>query len=239
MRTSAVNTVFMNENNENTYPVFRIIASMNNKTDETVVLVHNDASNEKDRLDAGKLFAPENKNFGVYTLIDNDAMSINSLRNLDTETIIPVGFVADAEGTVNFNFQNTDALNGAELYFEDLATNTSLNLKSAKTYSTSVKEGNVGNRFVIKAKKEVSSVEASDLNVYQSMRKLTLEGKNVANIKAVEVIANNAALVAAENNAGNTSVMQLNLPTLSEGIYLVKVVYNNNQTETKKVFLKN
>lgn len=239
MRTTATTTVFMNENNQNSYPTLRISARMNEKSDETALLLHADASNDKDKFDAGKLFAPEAKNFGIYTLLNNDALAINTLNSVDGETVIPVGFVSDAEGMVTFNFSDVNALNGAELYFEDMAANVSLNMNEVKSYSTIVKEGNAGSRFVIKANKSTVKVASTDMNVYQNNKNLIIEGSKVADIKSIEIIAGNAALVAAQNNTGRNNLMQISLPSISEGIYMVKMVYSNNQTETKKVFLKN
>ena len=191
-----------------------------------------------------KMFGDVNYDFAVFTelVTDNEGehLAIQTLSNSAYETtVIPVGVIAEANKEISFSASSQNLPNGVEVYLEDRTNNTYTNISKQSHAVTLQNAQNGVGRFYIHTSSKVLSNEDiianSNISVYKSDRKqITISGlQTQANLKVYSILGEE--LVNKNVNSNGTSLIEL--PSLSTGVYVVKL-NTNTGTITKKIVLE-
>ena len=177
--------------------------------------------------------------FNVYTDIVSGEESKLAIQTLPTDNVIaiPVGIVVSAGEEITFSAIGTNLPEGSELYLEDKETGEFTNL-SERTYKVTLdSDANGSGRFAIHtAAKSLSTADVSldAVSIYaSSSNELTVSGLTAEGSVAVYSILGKQ-VASASVNAGSNNV---GLPSLTAGVYVVKVTTESGDT-TKKIILE-
>jgi len=204
--------------------MLRLTASGNGKTDETVIIFNEDASNEYvGESDAHKLFASDDLYPQLYS-IDNDGMAINVLPEADR---IPLGFQCGQSGQFSILLNENTLLTDKNVYLEDSKSGMMHSISDDPEYTFEYKSGEDTDRFILHFMDP-----GSDIIIYA-----------FADKAYVILPETNNGIVAVYNIAGQLINSQEASPGLSTiqiekaGYYVVKVT-TDHMTETRKVVIR-
>ncbi|HRG59979.1 MAG TPA: fibronectin type III domain-containing protein, partial [Bacteroidia bacterium] len=116
---------------------------------QTAVYFDNARSDAFDN-DATTLFSPNPGVPTIYTFAGNKALNINAMGKLDMDKVVPMGVKIQTAGT--YNLVATDMTSFAPsviAYLEDTQAGTMTNLRTNPSYSVTLPEGEINNRFYI------------------------------------------------------------------------------------------
>lgn len=104
--------------------------------------------------------------------------------------------------------------------------------------------GNYTNRFEITFKKNTLSTEIKELNslkIYQNnnISKLTINNPNAVNIKSFELFDITGKLILRKKIRSRETIQSYSTKGLSEGIYIVNLLLENNPIISKKIIISN
>ena len=142
-----------------------------------------------------------------------------------------------------FDIQNFEDTQG--IYIHDTATDVYVNLRELD-YELNVAPGNYTNRFEIVFQSNqslnVNDIEASTLSINQNnnLSQLLVSNPNNLDIKKVEVYDVSGKRVIQFNTKSVADRYEISTANLSEGVYVVNVISNNNNAlKSQKVIVKN
>ncbi len=177
--------------------------------------------------------------FNVYTDIVSGEESKLAIQTLPTDnvTAIPVGLVVSAGEEITFSAEGTNLPEGSELYLEDKETGAFTNLSETTYKVTLDSDANGSGRFAIHtAAKSLSTADVSldAVSIYaSSQNELTVSGLTSEGSVAIYSILGKQ-VASASVNAGSNNI---SLPSLTAGVYVVKVTTELGDT-TKKIILE-
>lgn len=171
----------------------------------------------------------------LYSVVGDEMLSTNSLPDLGSGKVIPLGFVKNAATT--FTIELKESIPGTVVYLTDIQTGTVTNLTETPVYSFTSDEGDDANRFSLAFGTvgishpeatagvqvfahdgvlyvETPSKEAAQFSVYNLTGQLVLQGRTRGN-----------ALSTFNSSALNTGVYVVNI-LLTDGVVSRKVVIN-------------
>ncbi len=171
----------------------------------------------------------------LYSVVGDEMLSTNSLPDLGSGKVIPLGFVKNAATT--FTIELKESIPGTVVYLTDIQTGTVANLTETPVYSFTSDEGDDANRFSLAFGTvgishpeatagvqvfahddvlyvETPSKEVAQLSVYNLTGQLVLQGRTRGNAHST---FNASAL--------NTGVYVVNI-LLTDGVVSRKVVIN-------------
>ena len=225
-------------------PMFELFVEKGTQKKSTKVFYAADKTKEFDNGYDSKLFGGIQHEFAVFTELlsnsDGRKLAIQTLPDTDFETmVIPLGVIAEANKEISFSASSQNLPNGVEVYLEDRTNNTYTNI-SKQSYAVTLQNAQDGvGRFYIHTSSKVLSNEDiianSNISVYKSDRKqITISGlQTQANLKVYSILGEE--LVNKNVNSNGTSLIEL--PSLSTGVYVVKL-NTNTGTITKKIVLE-
>ncbi|MDD3875877.1 MAG: hypothetical protein PHT69_04610 [Bacteroidales bacterium] len=131
--------------------IFRIKTNQQGQSfyDEIAIAFFNSASDTLDVYDSQKLFSIEPSMPQIYTMIENDSISINSNAELLNNISFPLGF--KTTNTSNFTFEAIfdDYDKNFPVFLEDKVLSTMTDLRADSLYNFSNNPVNDTNRFVL------------------------------------------------------------------------------------------
>jgi hypothetical protein len=171
----------------------------------------------------------------LYSVVGDEMLSTNSLPDLGSGKVIPLGFVKNAATT--FTIELKESIPGTVVYLTDIQTGTVANLTETPVYSFTSDEGDDANRFSLAFGTvgishpeatagvqvfahdgvlyvETPSKEVAQFSVYNLTGQLVLQGRTRGN-----------ALSTFNASALNTGVYVVNI-LLTDGVVSRKVVIN-------------
>ncbi|MDY0780099.1 T9SS type A sorting domain-containing protein [Tenacibaculum sp. IB213877] len=192
-----------------------------------------------------KLFGGITSDFTVFTelLSDNDGrrLAIQALPNENIEDfIIPVGLIAEAGKEINFSVNTMNLPSGIQVYLEDRLNNEFINL-SEQTHKVVLNNASngIGQFYLHTTSERLSSEDIikniSNVSIYKSAKQeITIAGLQAkATVNVYSLLGKELVSTSINSNG----VSKINLPSLSTGIYIVKV--NSDLGEiTKKIILE-
>ncbi len=225
-------------------PSFELFIENGSDKKSTKVFYAADKTKEFDNGYDSKLFGGIEHEFAVFTELlsnsDGRKLAIQTLPDTDLETIIiPVGLITEANKEIIFSASSQNLPNGIEVYLEDRTNNTYTNIsKQSHTVTLQNAQNGVGRFYIHTSSKVLSSEDVhanSNISVYKSDRKqITISGlQTQANLKVYSILGEE--LVNRNVNSNDTSLIEL--PSLSSGVYVVKL-NTNTGTITKKIVLE-
>ncbi len=225
-------------------PMFELFVEEGAQKTSTKVFYVADKTTGWDNGYDSKIFGGANYDFKVFTeLVSNNEgkkLAIQTLPNENYETmVISVGLIAEANKEISFSASSQNLPNGIEVYLEDRTNNTYTNI-SKQSHSVTLQNAQNGvGRFYIHTSSKVLSNEDvlanSNISVYKSDRKqITISGlQTQANLKVYSILGEE--LIDRNINSNGTSLIEL--PSLSTGVFVVKL-NTNTGTITKKIVLE-
>ncbi|NCA87158.1 MAG: T9SS type A sorting domain-containing protein, partial [Clostridia bacterium] len=170
----------------------------------------------------------------LYSIVGDESLSTNSLPELATGKVIPLGFVKNAATT--FTIELKESIPAHAVYLTDKKTDIVTNLSENPVYSFTSSEGDDPNRFELKFGAvgiddniglEQTSIYSHGQSVFVSSAKSAQAVISIYNITGQQVYANTMVIDGQKQIA-------LNTPT---GWYIVKVTTAAG-VATQKVFIK-
>jgi|GEM_PF-1798965 len=173
----------------------------------------------------------------IYSLDVNEQK--NDIQYISTgASVIPLGIRTTSKGAFELKFNNIAENASIEsLILKDKELRIEVDLLKNNAYSFENRLGNLENRFelsIFRSATAIDNQEATALRVYERDQTLYVESnKMISNIS----ISNAQGIMLASNELINdySYVKQLDVPS---GVYLIKIVMINGETQTEKVIVK-
>ncbi|MDB5258458.1 MAG: hypothetical protein JWM14_3153 [Chitinophagaceae bacterium] len=222
----------------------RLTATSGTSSDETIVRLLDDATTTFDsEADAYKMMN-EGQTPSLYTDYNADRYAVNTLPSMASNEMIPVNLDAKFAGTYTFSANVTGFEDADSLIFVDKLSNVRQDLRINPTYSCDLVKADYRNRFYIQYNKKASVVTdtkpgiLSAITVFSFEQKVTVNFNNpkvsVADISIYDVKGN--AVYKVKNQSVATGKVEINLPFVSSGIYIVKIE-SGQASKTQEVYI--
>lgn len=206
--------------------------------DETMLAVSEEATFNRDRADAIKMFSYNVAMPQIYTMTeDNRQVMINSMPNIDVEKTIAMGAVIPVVGEYTIKLTEIgESFVNKVIFLKDLKTGLLFNLTEDGEYTFTSEEGDDTDRFEIHF--GVVGINEpgvnSTLRAYVSHGQLTILGETgELNVDVLDMQGRVLERRAVQMDGSYSQ--PLNLPA---GVYVVRV-YNGQAAKSVKVILTN
>jgi len=220
----------------------RLLAKGNGYQDEALVLFNTQADNDFDsEFDAHKLITTSKEVPQIYTVTDfGTDLAINSLPELNNETVIKFNFTAGQNGEYSISVKelNLDAVN--KIYLEDKKEETFTELAIGNEYKYAYLISDYSNRFNIHFNKSTTGFEdinntESNIKIYAAGKNINIKSVNLKNSDAIFMVYDLSGKVLYNDNLklSNSNTVNTNLQS---GTYIVKLTVNNTVI-SEKVFV--
>jgi hypothetical protein len=228
------NTVFYKDEISN---LLTLRTDGNNHWDQTHLLLNSNASAgyeaEYDALKLmGSINAPQ-----IYSILPDTPLSINTIPDVHTTPVIPIGFKAGTENTFTITASGISSFEAnTEFYLEDLLSGKVQNLKVNPVYNFSASSGQDEHRFNLHFT-NVGAREnkpASGVKIYSADQ--TIYVNITTSMNGTIIVYNMLGSEISRKNIEPLSLNKINLD-VPTGFYLVKVE-GDAVTSTSKVFIR-
>ena len=185
-----------------------------------------------------KMFGGVEYGFSVFTELvsDNEGkkLAIQTLAKNDA-SIIPVGLIANSGKEITFSIESTNLPEGVNVSLEDKKTGVFTNL-SESNYTTTLTEATngVGQFYIHTTGKALNTTDLNteNISVYKSSsNEITITGLNTEATFTMFSLLGKQVL---QTKVTSNGVSKVNLPSLSTGIYILKL-NSSLGTITKKI----
>ncbi len=213
----------------------------NGFSDKTYIHFREDATAGLDNdFDAFKLFgigeAPQ-----LYTSVDEEMLSINSLPLMDEEIAIPLNLKVGKEGKYEISVDENTFLETGVMSVKDLTTGIVYDLRHQTSFTVDHSPESPRDRFLLLINRTTSVNEISDetngIEIYSSGQQIFIKSKKQESIQvSVYTMLGQTLLSKTFTGLGNGQAFQIDF-TGNTGFYLVKVKTNNG-TKSEKIYIK-
>ena len=161
-------------------PLIRLTLVSPKSEDETVIRLESGATSDfDDEFDAGKMFAIKSNRALIYSVMNGENYSINSVPWPETKTVIPLTLKIPEAGTYKIKRTQLQGTGNSKVTLSDRVTGGSVDLLAFSEYSFSAPEGTLAGRFSVTIssnKPEVffKDAVASSLKIYASSGKICI-----------------------------------------------------------------
>ncbi|NPA44796.1 MAG: T9SS type A sorting domain-containing protein [Chlorobi bacterium] len=211
----------------------------NDYYDETIIrLVDNSSYAFDAEYDARKLF-PNNLVPQIYCIGEGGKqIAINSIPEIQTNTIIPIGVDA-VEGEYKISLDQS-AFDNYDIYLVDNYENVATNLNYVSSYSFSHEGSKIDNRFYLAFKELASEVNEIDLGIslYPNPASdyVKIINTNGAEFNFVKIYSVNGTIKYYNGNAKGPN--EIDLSNFSEGIYFIQIGLNDGNIFHQKILIQ-
>ena len=242
MRSHATTTNMMKSKaaNNSILSIARIKVSNGINSDETVLYVHQNASNDMDMFDSEKMSNNDATRPEIFTKINADELAINGMSNLPLDTEIPLGFRTEQQH--NFEFSVTEFSgfdSNIKLVIKDAVAQAEQELFPGHAYSFTSKISNSTSRFSLIFKSNNTTTENklpvyNQVYVYKNSNKKLVVKLNEFESRYAQIIIYNTTgqKVHEQTISANETVIY---KELKAGIYLVKVKNGTSEKLLKAI----
>ncbi|QVY64848.1 T9SS type A sorting domain-containing protein [Polaribacter sp. Q13] len=189
-----------------------------------------------------KMFGEATTEFAIYTDLVTESvgnkLAIQTLP-IDNTAAISVGLIANAGEEITFSAESLNLPEGTELYLEDKVSGAFVNL-SEGDYKTTLKTdaNGIGQFYIQTSAKSLSTdninATIANVNIYKSSsNQVTISGLNSEATVSIFSLLGKQVL---KSSIKASTVNKVSLPSLSTGVYIVKVNSVNGEI-TKKITL--
>lgn len=172
----------------------------------------------------------------IYSLVDNEKISINGKNTFANTDVVALGSQHFENGnyTISLSAEKDGVFeNGQNIYLKDKQTGIITNL-SEGNYTFTATEGESTGRFEIVYKPEIvlatDGTVKENLQVYKDHQDFVVKAKS-KKITDVELYDATGRLILKSKQ--NSTEVRLNAETLSNGVYVLKIMQDNLQTVKK------
>ncbi len=216
------------------YLKLRVTGSSISYSDEAII----EFNHGSDEGGAPKLFSSISEAPSLYTLKNTEEYSINFLRELNEDIIVPLGFSAGVDGSYTINATQLESFkNGTKIYLEDKNLNTTIELSKTSSYTFTASTTDASDRFLLhfKSTTAVEDMETLEANIYAYDGKIYISGINQMNNVRAEVLSVDGRTLYTESYHGEAVV---NVPGhFVPGCYLVRLS-SEKAVLTKKLIIR-
>jgi hypothetical protein len=236
-------------NNPTIIPEIRILTKINNTYYRESVLAFRANTNSHFKAGCDGRIA-QKLSTDTYFLADNNELSIKSI-TYDVDAKVPFGIAAKNNMSTYSVTINTlkDVSDNVDIYMHDKLNNTYTDIKNG-VFDITLDAGTYNDRFEVVFKNasqdeeelEVTEEEiTSSFNVYQNNTNnvLTIKNPKAYIVKSFTMFDVTGKLIYNKTNLGNNEEYTFPTNTLSNGMYLTKVVTDQDFIITKKVMVQN
>ena len=159
-------------------PLVRLTLVSPKSEDEMVIRLESMATLGFDNdFDAGKMFNPTSKRALIYSVINGEDYSINSIPWPGTKTIIPLTLKIPGDGSYKIKRSQLQGLGNSKVILTDMTAGKSVDLLAFSEYTFSAPAGTIAGRFFVTIssnKPEVLEKQAvaSSLKIYSTSGKV-------------------------------------------------------------------
>ncbi|MCF6184058.1 MAG: T9SS type A sorting domain-containing protein [Bacteroidales bacterium] len=214
-------------------------------TDELVVrtLPETDVTNKHDaKYDAYKMFAWDNSKPQMYSFdTDNSVYAINSVPEItDDKKVIPLGIYIGTTGQYKINVIENN-FEGYNVYLHDITNDVFTRMSDNASYLFNSGKGTFTDRFELvfeKSALNINDIQESNVLLFPNPNKGSFYlSVNTTDNYRVE-ITNVTGQLVYQNKFYNSATHEIKLNTVSDGIYFVKLIFNNNKIINKKIVIE-
>ncbi|NOX45377.1 MAG: hypothetical protein GXO89_00180 [Chlorobi bacterium] len=210
--------------------ILRLKAMANAYSDETVIRFSEDASVGWDKqYDAKKLFSGKTETPSIYSLSEQDMLSLNSLPAIDN---VPLAFACGVSGTYSIEILETDDF--PVVVLEDVFTGKTTDLLSGH-YTFDYVKGEDSDRFILHfgAMGTTESDMVPNIQIWSFQNKVFVDVQNISKgeIIVLNILGQEVGRKYISQGINSLSVNSTN------SYYIVKVV-GDKALKTGKVFIK-
>ncbi|NVN94128.1 MAG: T9SS type A sorting domain-containing protein [Bacteroidetes bacterium] len=214
----------------------KIKAQRGTYTDEINVVYNTIATNNFDELyDASKLFVTDNNIPQIYTLADNNDLSINIFGTLPAAIPINIKLgVADNVSLTASEFNNFDS--NVSIKLEDVLTGNIQDLRQNPVYSFAASANENANRFVLHfgmSSNSINETSNNNTNIYAYGK--TIYVNTTESVKEISVY--NMLGQQITSKVGNNKEINSIAINKASAYYMVRVI-TDKATYCEKVFIK-
>ena len=161
-------------------PLIRLTLVSPKSEDETVIRLESMATNDFDNeFDAEKMFVSASKRALIYSVVNGENYSINSVPWPETKTVIPLTLKIPEAGTYKIKRSQLQEIGNSKVTLNDLVAGKNVDLLAFSEYSFSAPEGSLAGKFTVTVssnKPEVFVKEdvASSLKIYTASGKICI-----------------------------------------------------------------
>ena len=177
-----------------------------------------------------------------YFFLENEKYVIQGI-NFDIAKRVKLGIKASLATTVKFSLEHVINFNQSQpIYLYDSFDNSYHNLKTSD-YEASINSGTYNDRFEITFQDAALVVPTTIKNNFvivhnNANQALTVSNPNLLNVKSILIYDIAGKLLLDKSNLGAKMIYDFSTSALSEGVYLVKIDTNENQSLTQKIIVK-
>jgi hypothetical protein len=191
----------------------------------------------------------DTKNFEVEAddlnlLLHGEPMTEQAYGPITEDKSVPLVLQTSGNYTYTIQLTHTQNMNETDIHLKDNLTGEHFNLKSGDKYEFSSAEGYFPNRFDLIYKTQSVSLSVKDyavegLDVYYAFNsnKLVMVNQKNHAIKSLELYNITGKSVYNNQNLNNGATNAITLNNLSTGVYIVRVLTNENGLLTKKIIV--
>ncbi|RAR74219.1 T9SS type A sorting domain-containing protein [Flavobacterium aciduliphilum] len=223
-------------------PQIKFNSLLNNQAIKQMVLAFDD--NATDGVDhAMDAKSPDDGTpIDMYFLLNNEGYVIN-ITTFDENKKIPIGFKSDETASIKLTVADIINFNQAEnVYLHDKQTDLYHDIKNA-IYEFSVDSGTTNNRYEITFKNEALRTPTNQVNYFtivqnNATQTLSIENKLNTDIQSVTLHDILGKEILSNSPVGQQNQYEYSTNTLSEGIYIVKIITSLNEYTNQKIIIK-
>ena len=215
------------------------ITATNKEKSNSIQLILSDEENKKN---VHKLFYEYSEQTPqIYFLDNNNQKNAIQLVDNSTKREIPLGIQLKSVNHIELDFSNLENLSIESLFLLDKQTGTRQDLFTKSNYSfIHSNVDSFSDRFVLEVGEKdytyMNHLEKNEIsiNVYQTNGSITIS--STEKIDRIELFDLQGNMIEKKNNVNN-NIYQMN-PNLSTGIYLIKTVLTNGESQTDKIIIQ-
>lgn len=221
--------------------VIRLVAQNGEQTDEAIIAFNNSAHDGIEAHDSEKRYASVYaKYFEIFTIVDDEDLSINSLFDLENNSTVDLGVKVPEDGTYTLKLKEIKNFNSKiTLKLEDHSTSPSTIVDLTNDGCTlELSQGTIRDRFTLHINSEEiptdivdelenkTQIYSNSNTIYMNIENLTDANYTIYDLSG-SVIKNGLL----QSNTLNT------VPTSAKGIVIVKIM-SKEGTLSQKIFVK-
>lgn len=206
-------------------PRLRLVVSNGTASDETLIVGKSYASNLLDSYDIEKMSASSASIPEIYSLVQNQEMVINSMKELTEGNLVNLGFRPGQAG--NFTFKVTQLENiDAKVVLVDNLSSTEMELTNGSEYSFTADASTTNNRFTVEFRTpgistQVDALTADNMMVWADANNhISVQSGAIVNQDMIRVFTVAGQEVFAQAANGSTTLIN---HSFTPGVYLVNV----------------
>jgi hypothetical protein len=177
----------------------------------------------------------------IYTLINDTAVTVNSMVFDRKNITVPMGFYISVPGSYTLNASNLENFDNAiSVHLEDLKLNVTQNLKLNPVYCFTYDTTDAPNRFILHFDNPTFGVndvkDIKPVQIYSYENSIYIDAVNGKNLTGSVNVYDLLGQELYQQSLPNQQMTKMNL-NLTEGYYVVKVV-SDQGVYIAKVYLK-